>query len=110
MNTQLPEILDELKRSIGNYGNVVARRKGALGRLEHLVKRGLRKLILRHLDQQREINQLVARALEELVTDPRAQETLTTRTQETLRTSPAQHNLPACLGLAADPEYAAERN
>src|SRR5262245_28516381 len=102
MNMQLSETLGDLKRSVGNYGNVVARRKGALGRFEHLVKRGLRKLILRHLDQQREINQLVMSALEELVIDARA--------QETPRASPAQNNLTACLGLEADPEYAAERS
>ncbi|MGH9751776.1 MAG: class I SAM-dependent methyltransferase [Blastocatellia bacterium] len=94
--------LADLKRSVGNYGNVVARRKGALGRFERLVKRGLRKLILRHLDQQREINQLVLSALEELVTDARA--------RERPRASPARRNLPAWLGLAADPEYAVERN
>src|SRR5262245_48031639 len=110
MDTQSSEILAELKRSIGNYGNVVARRKGVLGQFEHLIKRGVRKLILRHLDQQREINQLVAHALEELVADAHAQEKLITEPQERLRASPALHNLPACLGLAADPEYAAERN
>src|SRR5262249_16403086 len=110
MDTQLSEILVELKRSICNYGNVFARRKGALGRFEHLVKRGLRKLILRHLDQRREINQLSVRALEELVSDGRVQEKLTTELQETPRASPARHDLTACLGLAADPEYAAERN
>jgi len=110
MDTQLSEILAGLKRNIGNYGNVVARRKGALGRFEHLVKRGLRKLILRHLDQQREINQLVAHALEELVTAARAQENLITERQERLGANPAQRDLTAYLGLAADPEYAAERN
>jgi SAM-dependent methyltransferase len=110
MDTQLLETLAELKRSVGNYGNVVARREGVPGRFEHLVKRGLRKLILRHLDQQREINQLVAHALEELVTDVRAQKKLITELQETPGLSQAQNNLTACLGLAADPEYAAERN
>jgi SAM-dependent methyltransferase len=110
MDMQLSETLAELNRSVGNYGNVVARRKGVLGRFEHLVKRGLRKLILRHLDQQREINQLVARALEELVADARAQEKPAAGLQEAPRASPARHNLTACLGLAADPEYAAERN
>jgi SAM-dependent methyltransferase len=110
MDMRLSETLVELKRSVGNYGNVVARRRGVLGRFEHLVKRGLRKLILRHLDQQREINQLVAHALEALVTDARAQEKPITEPQLSLRASPAQHNLTACLGLAADPEYAAERN
>jgi SAM-dependent methyltransferase len=113
MNTQLSEILAELERSIGNYGNVVARRKGVLGRFEHLIKRSLRKLILRHLDQQHEINQLVAQALDEIDTDAHAQEKLTTELQEmqeTLKAISAQRNLPACLGLAADSEYAAERN
>ena len=110
MDMQLSETLAEIKRSVGNYGNVVARRKGVLGRFEHLVKRGLRKLILRHLDQQREINQLVVRALEELVTGARAQKKLPAEPQEPLRANPARHNLTACLGLAADPEYAAERN
>src|SRR5262245_9244616 len=62
------QTLAELKRSVDNYGIVVTRRKGVLGWAEHLVKRGLRKLILRHLDQQREINQAVVRALEDLTT------------------------------------------
>lgn len=110
MDMHLSEILAELKRSIGNYGNVVARRKGALGRFEHLVKRGLRKLILRHLDQQREINQLVMSALEEVATGGRMQEKFITKLQETPRASPSQPNLPAYLGLAADPEYAEKRN
>jgi SAM-dependent methyltransferase len=90
MNTQLSENLAELKRSIGNYGNVFARRKGALSRFEYLVKRVLRKLILRHLDQQREINQLILRVLEELITGARA--------QETPKASTAQHNLTASNG------------
>src|SRR5262245_23182944 len=113
MDTQLSEILADLKRSIGDYGNVVARRKGALGRFEHLVKRGLRKLILRHLDQQREINRLVVHALEEVDAEALARAKLTAEPQgmrEPLGAISAQRNLPASLGLAADPEYAAERN
>jgi SAM-dependent methyltransferase len=110
MGTQLLGILGDLKRSTGNYGNVVARRKGVLGRFEHLVKRGLRKLILRHLDQQREINQLVVSALEDLAAGGRMQENLIAKPQETPGASPSQPNLPAYLGLAADPEYAAKRD
>jgi SAM-dependent methyltransferase len=110
MDTQLSERLAELKRSIGNYGNVFARRKGGLGRFEHMVKRGLRKLILRHLDQQHEINQLVVSALEDLVNDACVQEKLITELRERPRGNPAQHSLPACLGLAEDIEYTAERN
>jgi SAM-dependent methyltransferase len=110
MDTQLSESLAKLKLSIGDYGNVFARRNGVLGRFEYLVKRVLRKMILRHLDQQREINRLVAHALEELVAGARAQKKGATELQETPRASPAQSNLTTCLGLAADPEYAAERN
>ncbi len=113
IDMQSSETLAELKRSIGDYGNVVTRRKGAIGWFEHLVKRGLRKLILRHLDQQREINQIVARALEELCAEAHARGKLTAELQEireTLTAISAQRNMPAFLGLAADPEYAAERN
>jgi len=106
----LAQTLAELKRSGADYGNVVARRKGVLGQFERLAKRGLRKLILRHLDQQREINQLVVRVLEELVNNEGANGKLTTQPPETPTTTPVHHNLTAYLGLAADPQYAAERN
>jgi hypothetical protein len=89
MDTQLAE----LKRSIRNYGNVFARRNGAIGRFEYLVKRVLRKLILRHLDQQREINQLVARALDELIAGARAQEKLSIELLEPPEVSTVQHNM-----------------
>src|SRR5215831_4431341 len=108
-NSQLlSDTLAELKRSTGNYGNVVAQRKGLLGRFEHLAKRGLRKLILRHLEQQREINQLVVRALEELVNGARAQGKITAEPQET--SAPEQHNLIDYLRLTADSQYALARN
>jgi SAM-dependent methyltransferase len=110
MDTQLSEILAELKRNVDDYSNVSARRNGVLGQFEHLVKRGLRKLILRHLDQQREINRLIVHALGELVVGARAQEKLITELREALKGSPAKNNLASCLGLAEDPEYAAERN
>jgi len=114
------QTLAELTQSVGNYGSVVARRKGVLGRVEHLAKRGLRKLILRHLDQQREINQAVVRALEQLTTDVQALEQRTTQLQVELeqRTTqlqaalappPAHHDLTAFLGLTADPQYVVER-
>src|SRR5262245_25299588 len=106
----LSDTLAELKQTVGNYGNVIARRKGVLGQFEHLIQRGLRKLILRHLDQEREINRLVVHALDELVTHARAQETLTTGLQEAPTATPVHYNLTAYLALAADPEYAVERN
>src|SRR2546426_2315105 len=95
----LSQTLAELKRSVGNYGSVVARRKGVLGWAEHLAKRGLRKLILRHLNQQREINQAVVCALEELATEFR----------EEPASPPANHDLITALGLMAEPHYAVER-
>src|SRR5262252_8508763 len=103
------QTLAELTQSVGNYGSVVARRKGVFGQVEHLAKRGLRKLILRHLDQQREINQAVVRALEQLTTDVQALEQRTTQLQAALAPPPAHHDLTAFLGLTADPHYVVER-
>lgn len=95
----LSQTLAELKRSVNNYGSVEPRHEGVIGRVEHLVKRGLRRLTLRHIYQQREINHAVVCALDQLATESR---------MESMPTS-TNPDLTAFLGLIADPLYAAER-
>jgi SAM-dependent methyltransferase len=90
----LSKTLAELKRSVNNYGNVDPGQSGVIGQVENLVNRGLRRLILRHIYQQREINQSVVSALDQLVSPP-----LPMATQD----------LTTFLGLTPDPQYLAER-
>ena len=96
----LLQTLADLKRSVDSYGSVDAKHDGVIGQVEHLMNRGLRRLILKQIYQQREINQAIVSAFDQLAAPARTEAV----------PPPANPDLQAFLGLEADPEYAAERD
>ena len=98
-SNHLSQTLADLKRSMDSYGSVESRRKGGIGRLERLVNRVLRRPILRHLYQQREINHAVVCALDQLADAYKMHMTPHSTDQD----------LTAFLGLTADPLYVSGR-
>lgn len=52
----LAESIDELRATMSSFGEVTSERKGLGGQLELVVKRVLRKLVARHLDQEKEVH------------------------------------------------------
>jgi hypothetical protein len=63
----LGSVLEELKQCMGDYGRVDTHRCGWLGRVELLVKRGIRKLFSRHILQQQCVHVKVMTFLEQVM-------------------------------------------
>jgi hypothetical protein len=59
--------LNDLKRSMRDYGLVDSHRKGLLGWLDLRVKRGLRKLFQRHLLQERRVHLKLLKSLGRII-------------------------------------------
>lgn len=68
--------IEELRARMDRYGEVKTERPGALGRLELLFKSMVRKLVQRHLDQEREVHEALGDVLERLSDVLRAEHTL----------------------------------
>jgi hypothetical protein len=66
--------LAELQRSMRHCGLVASHRRGWLGRLDRLIKRGLRKLFFRHLLQQHRVHLKLAKFLSRLIEHLEAQD------------------------------------
>ncbi len=62
----LLEAIEGLRGTMENFGTVSSTRTGLRGALERLVKSGLRKLVQRHLDQQKEVHEALDRVLDRL--------------------------------------------
>ena len=71
MHEERQELLDglrELKAAMSDYGLVDTRRPGWLGAIELSVKRGIRKLFLRHILQQHRVHLKLAKFLGRVIT------------------------------------------
>lgn len=80
----LRDSIAELHRCMGEYGGVEVRGEGLPGRIEGLVKSVLRKLILRHIDQQKEVHRALAVVLARLTALLEAEQLLADRNAERL--------------------------
>jgi len=58
--------IDELHAAMGRFGDVTTTRDGWAGRLELFVKGVLRKLVQRHLDQEKEVHVALQTVLDRL--------------------------------------------
>ena len=63
----LLETLKELKSTMRDYGMVASRRRSWLGRFELLIKRGIRKLFLRHILQQHRVHLKLTKFLGQVI-------------------------------------------
>ena len=76
--------IGELHRRMEDYGRIEIRGAGVTGRIEGLVKSLLRKLILRHLDQEKEVHRALAVVLDRLTHLIEAEQLLADRNAERL--------------------------
>ena len=92
--------LAELQRSMRDCGLVASHRRGWLGRLDRIIKRGLRKLFFRHLLQQHRVHLKLAKFLSRLIQHLEAQDQSFRKCLDLCERQYEEIDLP----LAAEPE------
>jgi hypothetical protein len=80
----LRDSIAELHRCMGEYGGVEVRGEGLRGRVEVLVNSVLRKSILRHIDQQKEVHRALGVVVGRLTALLEAEQLLADRNAERL--------------------------
>lgn len=60
------DTIEDLRRKVSAYGNIGSEKKGSSAKLELFVKKVVRKVIRRHIDQQREVHEALLRVVDQL--------------------------------------------
>lgn len=72
----LAAAIDELRRRMDRYGEVTTKRGGVIGQLEVFLKSAARKLVQRHIDQEKEVHAALIAVLDRLTAAARAEHAL----------------------------------